>query len=97
MWANTDFYPDYAPGQAEFEISALSDQGAAGTLMMIEGGLITLGVGAWLFLKWAQHDTERQQLEELAEERGVPLADGRAERAVRAGQGGRLAERIRDA
>ena len=65
--------------------------------MTVEGGLVTLGVLAWLFLKWAQQDTERQALIELAEERGVPLSEGRAERAVAAGQGSRLAERIRDA
>jgi cytochrome c oxidase assembly factor CtaG len=97
MWSNTVFYPDYAAGEAEFDIAPLSDQGTAGVLMMIEGGLVTLGVGAWLLLKWAQQDTERQELVELAEARGVPLSEGRAERAVSAGQGGRLAERIRDA
>jgi hypothetical protein len=52
---------------------------------------------AWLFLRWAQQDTERQELLDLADEQGVPLSDARAERAVRSGQGGRLAERIRDA
>ena len=62
--------------------------------MTIEGGLVTLGVLAWLFLLWAQQDTERQKLVELAEEHGVPLSSERAERAVRAGEGGRLEERI---
>jgi cytochrome c oxidase assembly factor CtaG len=96
MWSNTVFYPDYAPGEADFGISPLSDQGTAGVIMTIEGGLITLGVMAWLFLLWAQQDTERQRLVELAEERGVELGDARAERAVRAGQGGRLEERIKE-
>ncbi len=97
MWSNTAFYPAYAPGQADFGIDPIADQSTAGVLMTIEGGLITLGVLAWLFLKWAQQDTERQALIELAEERGVPLSEGRAERAVAAGEGGRLAERIRGA
>ncbi len=97
MWSNTAFYPDYAPGQADFGIDPIADQSTAGVLMTVEGGLVTLGVLAWLFLKWAQQDTERQALIELAEERGVPLSEGRAERAVAAGQGSRLAERIRDA
>lgn len=97
MWSNTVFYPDYAPGEADFGISALSDQGTAGTIMMIEGGLVTLGVLCWLFLLWAKQDTERQRLIELAEEHGVELPEGRAERAVRAGQGARLEERIRNA
>jgi putative membrane protein len=97
MWSNTPFYPDYAAGQADWGIDPLADQGTAGVLMTVEGGLVTLGVLAWLLLVWAQQDTERQELIELAEERGVELPPGRAERAVRAGQGARLEERIRDA
>jgi putative membrane protein len=97
MWSNTVFYPDYGPGEAEFGISPLTDQGTAGVIMTLEGGLITLGTLAWLFLLWAKQDTERQRLADLAEERGVPLPEGRAERAAASGQGGRLAERIRDA
>jgi cytochrome c oxidase assembly factor CtaG len=96
MWSNTVFYPDYAPGEADFDISPLADQGTAGVIMTVEGGLVTLGVLAWLFLRWAQQDTERQELLDLADSRGVALSDARAERAVRAGQGGRLADRIRD-
>jgi cytochrome c oxidase assembly factor CtaG len=95
MWSNTVFYPDYAPGEADFGISPLSDQGTAGVIMTVEGGLVTFGVLCWLFLLWAQQDTERQRLIELAEERGVELSPERAERAVRAGQGARLEERIK--
>jgi len=95
MWSNTVFYPDYGPGEADFGISPLTDQGTAGVIMTAEGGLVTLGVLAWLFLKWAQQDTERQRLVELAEERGVPLSEERAERAVAAGTGARLEERLR--
>jgi putative membrane protein len=97
MWSNEVFYPDYAPGEADFGISPLTDQGTAGVLMTIEGGLVTLGVLAWLFLKWAEQDSERQRLVELAEERGVELPEGRAERAVAAGEGARLEERIKGA
>jgi len=97
MWSNEVFYPDYAPGEADFGIEPLTDQGTAGVLMTIEGGLVTLGVLAWLFLKWAEQDSERQRLIELAEERGVELPEGRAERAVAAGEGARLEERIRGA
>ncbi|MDP9188966.1 MAG: cytochrome c oxidase assembly protein [Actinomycetota bacterium] len=97
MWSNTAFYPDYAPGQADFGIDPIADQSTAGVLMTVEGGLVTFAVLAWLFLLWAQQDTERQQLVELAEERGVALSEGRAERAVAAGEGSRLADRIRDA
>ena len=97
MWANTPFYPAYEPGQREFGIDPIADQSTAGVLMTVEGGLVTLAVLAWLFLKWAQQDEERQALVELAEERGVELSEGRAERAVAAGKGARLADRIRDA
>lgn len=86
MWSGTVFYPDYAPGEAEFGISPLTDQGIAGVIMIGEGGLLTLGVLVWLFLQWAEQDSERQRLVELAEERGVPLSDARARRAVAAGQ-----------
>jgi cytochrome c oxidase assembly factor CtaG len=96
MWSNTVFYPDYARGEADFGISPLSDQGTAGVIMTVEGGLLTLGLIAWLFLLWAQQDTERQKLVELAEERGVPLTSERAQRAVRAGEGARLRERIEE-
>lgn len=96
MWSNTVFYPDYASAEADFGIDPIADQSTAGVIMTIEGGLSTLALLAWLLLKWAQQDTERQQLEELASERGVPLTEGRAERAVAAGQGRRLEERIRD-
>ena len=45
--------------------------------------------------QWAQQDTERQRLLDLADSRGVPLSDARAARAVAAGQGARLEERIK--
>jgi putative membrane protein len=95
MWSNTVFYPDYSPGESPWGISALTDQGVAGVVMMVEGGFVTLGVLAWLFLLWARQDSERQRLLDLAEQRGVPLSDARAARAAAAGQGARLEERLR--
>ena len=62
--------------------------------MMAESTVITLGVLLYLILRWARHDTERQELIDLAAARGVELDPRRAERAVSAGQGGRLRERI---
>jgi cytochrome c oxidase assembly factor CtaG len=96
MWSDSVLYPDYEKTAGRWDISALTDQGTAGVIMTVEGGLVTLGVLAWLFLRWAQQDTERQDLLDLADQRGVPLSEARAERAVTAGQGGRLADRIRD-
>jgi putative membrane protein len=95
MWSNEVFYPDYAPGEADWNISPLTDQSIAGVIMTVEGGFVTLGVLAWLFLLWAKQDTERQRLVDLAESRGIALSSERAERAARAGTGGRLEERLR--
>jgi cytochrome c oxidase assembly factor CtaG len=96
MWSNSIFYPDYAAGEAKWHLSAVTDQSIAGVLMMVEGGFVTLGVLSWLFLRWAQQDTERQRLLDLADSRGVPLTDARAARAAAAGQGARLEERIKE-
>jgi cytochrome c oxidase assembly factor CtaG len=97
MWSSSVFYPDYAGGEAKWHISAITDQSIAGVIMMVEGGFVTLGVLSWLFLRWAQQDTERQRLEDLAEASGVALSGDRAARAAAAGQGARLEERIRGA
>jgi putative membrane protein len=94
MWSNDVLYSRYAGGTG-WDISPLSDQGVAGVIMVGEGGLVTLGVIVWLFLTWAQQDTERQRLLDLAEAQGVPLSESRAGRAAAAGQGGRLEERIK--
>jgi putative membrane protein len=95
MWSNSVFYPHYAAGEASWHLAPLTDQSIAGVMMMTEGGFVTLGVLAWLFLQWAQQDTERQRLLDLADSRGVPLSDARAARAAAAGQGARLEERIK--
>ena len=95
MWSNTVFYPHYAAGEAKWHISAVTDQSLAGVIMMVESTFVTLGVLAWLFLEWAKQDTERQRLMDLADSRGVPLSEARAERAAAAGQGARLEERIK--
>ena len=42
IWSGTVFYPDYRPGQASWDLTPLADQGAAGTIMMIESGRIRL-------------------------------------------------------
>lgn len=95
MWAGTVFYPDYGPGEASWDITPLADQGAAGVVMTIEQGLVTLGLFAWLFFRWANETEERQRLLDLAHARGIPLDEARAARAVAAGQGARLEERLR--
>jgi putative membrane protein len=96
MWAGTAFYPDYGPGEASWDITPLADQGAAGVVMTLEQGLVTLGLFTWLFFRWANESEERQRLLDLAHERGIPLDEARAARAVAAGQGARLEERLRE-
>ena len=95
MWSGAVLYTAYAAGQEYWGISPLTDQGTAGVIMMTEGALITLGVLAWTLLRWAARDTEKQHLLDLAAERGVALEPERAERAVRAGHGALLEERLR--
>jgi cytochrome c oxidase assembly factor CtaG len=96
MWAGTVFYPDYAPGEASWDIAPLADQGAAGVVMTLEQGMVTLGLFTWLFFRWANESEERQRLLDLAEARGIPLDEARAARAVAAGQGARLEQRLRE-
>ncbi len=94
IWSGSVLYPDYAPGEAKWDIGPLADQGAAGTVMMIETGAVTLALFTWLFFRAANRSTERQELLELAESRGLELDPGRAARAVAAGEGERLRARI---
>jgi putative membrane protein len=94
IWSGSVLYPDYAPGERKWDISPLADQGAAGNLMMMETGAVTLALFAWLFFRAAGRSMEKQELLDLAAERGIELDPGRAARAVAAGQGPRLRERL---
>jgi putative membrane protein len=88
------FYGVYAAGERAHGISPGADQNAAGAVMMIEGSLLTLGLFAWLFARTAREGEERQALLDLAQQRGVELTDARAARAVAAGRGAELRQRI---
>jgi putative membrane protein len=94
IWSGSVLYPDYAPGEADWDISPLADQGAAGNLMMIWTGIVTLGLFTWLFFRAANRSVAKQELIELAQSRGFELDPARAARAVAAGQGERLRQRI---
>ncbi|MFN2616337.1 MAG: cytochrome c oxidase assembly protein [Thermoleophilaceae bacterium] len=94
LWASTVFYPDYGHSEAARHIGGLRDQGLAGTIMMIEGSILTILLFAWLFMKAAREQEERQQLLEYAEGLGVPLSRERAARAVAAGRGEELRGRL---
>jgi putative membrane protein len=96
MWSGAVLYPVYAEGEAYWGVDPLTDQGIAGAIMMAEGGLVTLAVLSWVLLRWAERDTEKQRLLDLARERGIALDEGRADRAVAAGHGARLEERLKE-
>jgi putative membrane protein len=83
IWSGTVFYDVYADGDVPWNVSALEDQGWAGTVMMLEGSLVTIGAIAWLFLRLAAEGELRQELLE----RGLdPSAVRRAVRYGRADQ-----------
>jgi putative membrane protein len=94
VWSGTVFYPTYSGGERYWGVSPLSDQVAAGAVMMVEGSILTLILFAWLFLRAAREGEERQDLLDLAEARGIALTEARATRAVAAGHGGELRRRL---
>ncbi len=94
MWSGSLLYARYDAVETANGVDPLTDQGMAGVVMMAESSAVTFGVLVWLVLRWARTDEERQELLDLAHERGVELSPERAARAVNAGQGERLRERI---
>lgn len=85
VWSGTAFYGWY--GDRE-------DQSLAGAVMMVEESVITVALFGWLFMKWMREGGERQELLELAAERGIELDERRVARAVAAGRGDDLRRRI---
>ncbi len=94
LWSGAAFYPFYVGGDAAHHISPITDQNLAGGIMMVEESLLTLGLFCWLFLRAASESEERQELLDLAHDRGVELSDERAARAVAAGRGEDLRRRV---
>ena len=94
IWAQTVFYPVYRATDAARGLNALSDQNVAGGVMMVEEMILTTLLLGWLFYRFARQDEERQELLDLAAERGIDLSDERAARAARAGRAGALRERL---
>ena len=88
LWfSGTVLYPAYAETAPLWGATALEDQVNAGTVMMIEGGLVTLVALVVLFFRMARESEVRQALIEG----GVDPAAAR--RAVRYGRGEALAAR----
>jgi putative membrane protein len=94
LWSGTVFYPYYLKGDAHYHISPIADQNIAGAIMMVEESILTLGLFCWLFLRAARESEERQELLEYAQARGLELTDARAARAVAAGRGAELRQRL---
>jgi putative membrane protein len=94
MWSGTVLYPVYAAGEHYWNVSPQADQSTAGALMMVEGTFVALGVLAWVFFEVAREGIEKQRLLDLAYERGIDLDENRARRAVAAGHGALLEERL---
>ena len=59
IWSGSVFYPDYRPGEASWDLTPLQDQGAAGTIMMIESSIVTVLLLGWLFVKTARESEEQ--------------------------------------
>jgi cytochrome c oxidase assembly factor CtaG len=62
IWANHPFYSPYVDAARPWGLSAVNDQRLAGSIMMIEGSLLTLSALAWLFLRLAEEGELRQRL-----------------------------------
>ena len=97
MWSQFVLYENYAEGQAKWGISAVADQSTAGVIMMVEGTFLILGVLTWTFFDASKRGIRKQELLDLAFERGVPLENRRAELAVRSGYADLLEQKIRRA
>ena len=95
IFGGTVFYPFYRAGDAHWHISPIADQVAAGGLMMVEESLLTIALFCWLFLKVANEGEQRQELLDYASQHGIALDEKRAARAVSAGRGDELRERLR--
>lgn len=86
-WAGTPFYASYEKTAPLWGVTALEDQGYAGTVMMTWTGTVTLILAGILFFRMAREGELRQTLIE----RGIdPVA---VRRAVRYGRGEILAAR----
>ena len=94
VWSNDAFFSVYSGGERAHAISPHGDQVVAGSIMMVEGSILTLCLFCWLFLRSASEGQERQELLDLAAAGGVALDERRAARAVSAGRGDELRRRI---
>ena len=62
VWGGSAFYDVYDTGNDYLGLSPEADQSLAGSLMMLEGSIVTIVALAWLFLRMAQEGEVRQEL-----------------------------------
>ena len=62
IWAGSPFYRTYDTATHYLGLSPHADQSLAGSLMMLEGSIVTIVAIAWLFLRMAQEGEVRQEL-----------------------------------
>ena len=62
VWGGAPFYDVYDQGGDFLGLSPEADQSLAGSLMMLEGSIVTIVAIAWLFLRMAQEGEIRQEL-----------------------------------
>jgi putative membrane protein len=86
IWENHPLYSYYVAVQHATGVSTVSDQRAAGAIMFIEGGVVTMLAFAWLFIRFTKELEIRQRLVEQ------DLDEALAARAARYGR----AARVRD-
>jgi len=77
IWGGDPFYDVYRTGDDYLGLSPEADQSLAGSLMMLEGSLVTIVALAWLFLRLAEEGEARQRLLESGHD---PRAVNRAVR-----------------
>jgi putative membrane protein len=77
VWGGSPFYDVYETGDDFLGLAPDADQSLAGSLMMLEGSLVTIVALAWLFLRMAQEGEVRQELIESG------MDERTARRAVR--------------
>lgn len=94
MWSDVVMYPDYSATAEAAGIAPIADQSTSGAILMGECTILALCIFAWVFLRWAKEDIEKQDLLDLAIDNHVELTAARAARAVAAGRGPELRARI---
>jgi putative membrane protein len=62
VWGGAPFYDVYKTGDDYLGLSPSADQSLAGSVMMLEGSIVTIVAIAWLFLRMAQEGEVRQEL-----------------------------------